>query len=116
MAGSESTSNGVLTVTASGAAIHGTSDQFRLISEPVTGDFPVERRHRSQSTQNTQPQAGLMVRQSTDPTSPYYAVIAYPNDLTEATRRRTSSSVPVRVRRQRDRADQALSGRQADLG
>ena len=38
VAGSESTSNGVLTVTASGAAIHGTSDQFRFISKPVTGD------------------------------------------------------------------------------
>ena len=38
IAGSESTSNGVLTVTASGAAIHGTSDQFRFISKPVTGN------------------------------------------------------------------------------
>ncbi|MGH9080189.1 MAG: hypothetical protein ACRDYE_08985, partial [Acidimicrobiales bacterium] len=37
----------------------------------------------AQSTQNTQPQAGLMVRQSTDPTSPFYGVFEYPNDLTE---------------------------------
>jgi outer membrane protein assembly factor BamB len=81
--GSESTSNGVLTVTASGAAIHGTSDQFRFISEPVTGDHQDSVEVVSQSTQNQQPQAGLMVRQSTDPTSPYYAVLAYPNDLTE---------------------------------
>jgi outer membrane protein assembly factor BamB len=83
VAGSESTSNGTLTVTASGAEIHGTSDQFRFISEPVTGDSQSSVDIVSQSTQNTQPQAGLMVRQSADPTSPYYAVLAYPNDLTE---------------------------------
>jgi outer membrane protein assembly factor BamB len=81
--GSESTVNGVTTVTASGAAIHGTSDQFRFISEPVTGDSQSSVEIVAQSTQNQQPQAGLMVRQSTDPTSPYYAVLAYPNDLTE---------------------------------
>jgi outer membrane protein assembly factor BamB len=83
IAGSESTTNGVLTVTASGAAIHGTSDQFRFISKPVTGDSQSSVQILSQSTQNTQPQAGLMARQSTDPTSPFYAVLAYPNDLTE---------------------------------
>ena len=83
VAGSESTSGGVLTVTASGAEIHGTSDQFRFISEPVTGDSQSSVQVLSQSTQNTQPQAGLMARQSTDPTSPFYAVLAYPNDSTE---------------------------------
>ena len=74
----------MLTVTASGAAIHGTSDQFRFISKPVTGDSQSSVRHRGRrATQNAQPQAGLMVRQCADPTSPFYAVIAYPNDLTE---------------------------------
>ena len=83
VAGSESSSGGVLTVTASGAAIHGTSDQFRMISAPVTGDSQSSVELTAQSTQNTQPQAGLMMRQSNDPTSPFYAVLAYPNDLTE---------------------------------
>src|SRR5260221_407219 len=59
------------------------SDQFRFISTPVTGDSQSSVQILSQSTQNTQPQAGLMARQSTDPTSPFYAVLAYPNDLTE---------------------------------
>ena len=68
-------------MTASGAAIHGTSDQFRFISKPVTGDAQSSVQVLSQSTQNARPQAGLMARQSTDPTSPYYAVLAYPNDL-----------------------------------
>ena len=83
VAGSESTSNGTLTVTASGAAIHGTSDQFRFISTPVTGNSQSSVEITAQSTQNTQPQAGLMVRQSTDPTAPFYGVFEYPNDLTE---------------------------------
>ena len=38
VAGSEQTTGGVLTVTAAGAAIKGTGDQFRFISQPVTGD------------------------------------------------------------------------------
>ncbi len=83
IAGSEQTTNGILTVTAAGVAIHGTSDQFRFISQPVTGDSQMSTQIVSQSTQNTQPQAGIMVRQSTDPTAPFFAVIAYPNDLTE---------------------------------
>ena len=83
VAGSESTSNGTLTVTASGAAIHGTSDQFRFLSTPVTGDAQSSVKITAQSTQNLQPQAGVMIRQSTDPTSPFYGAFAYPNDSTE---------------------------------
>jgi outer membrane protein assembly factor BamB len=83
VAGSETSANGTLNVTASGAAIHGTSDQFRFISKPVTGDSQSSVEILSQSTQNTQPQAGIMMRQSLDPTSPFFAVLEYPNDLTE---------------------------------
>jgi outer membrane protein assembly factor BamB len=83
VAGSETTASGTLTVTASGAAIHGTSDQFRFLSTPVTGDSQSSVKITAQSTQNTQPQAGLMVRQSVDPTAPFYGVFEYPNDLTE---------------------------------
>ncbi len=83
VAGSETTANGTLTVTAAGAAIHGVSDQFRFVSTPVTGDSQSSVKITAQSTQNAQPQAGVMVRQNNDPTSPFYAVLAYPNDLTE---------------------------------
>ena len=87
LTGSESTANGVLTVTASGAAIHGTADQYRSITKPVTGDSEASVTVTAQSTQNAQPQAGLMVRQaygsSTDQGAPFFAAIAYPNDLTE---------------------------------
>jgi hypothetical protein len=81
--GTESTSNGTLTVTASGAAIHGTSDQFHFISTPVTGDSQSSVEVTAQSFQNTQPQAGVMVRQSNDANSPYYGAFEYPNDVYE---------------------------------
>jgi len=83
VAGSEKTTNGTLTVTASGAAIHGTSDQFRFLSTPVTGDSQSSLKVTAQSFQNKQPQAGVMVRQSADANSPYYGAFEYPNDLYE---------------------------------
>jgi outer membrane protein assembly factor BamB len=76
-------SGGALQVTASGGQIHGTKDQFRLISKQVNGDAQVVARLTQQSTQNTAPQAGLMVRQNDNPASPFYAILEYPNNLTE---------------------------------
>ena len=84
-AGTESVANGVLTVTAGGDRIEGTGDRFRFISQPVSGDQQVTTQVLSQSVQGIAlgPQAGLMMRQSPDATSPFYAVTAYPNDLAE---------------------------------
>src|SRR5438132_10772034 len=83
-AGSEVTNaDGSVTVTASGAAIHGTSDQFRYIWANGTGSSQLVAEVTQQSFQNTQPQAGIMYRQSADPASPYYAVLEYPNDSFE---------------------------------
>ncbi len=82
--GTESTTNGTLTVTASGAAIHGVSDQFRFLSTPVTGNSQSSVKVTAQSFQNTQPQAGVMVRQSADANSPYYGAFEYPNDIYES--------------------------------
>jgi hypothetical protein len=83
--GSETTpSAGSLQVTASGGQIHGTTDQFRLISRQVTGDTQVVATLTQQSTQNTTPQAGVMVRQNDTPGSPFYAILEYPNNLPES--------------------------------
>jgi outer membrane protein assembly factor BamB len=76
-------SDGSWTVTASGAKIHDTSDQFRFISQNITGDNQLISQLTQQSTQNTQPQAGIMVRQSADPRAPFYAMLAYPNNNPE---------------------------------
>jgi outer membrane protein assembly factor BamB len=79
--GSESTSSGILTVNGSGTGIKGTGDQFRLVSKNVSGDSQVSAQLVSQVANAGQmQQAGLIIRQSTDPASPLYAVLAYPND------------------------------------
>ncbi|MDQ6696751.1 MAG: PQQ-binding-like beta-propeller repeat protein, partial [Actinomycetota bacterium] len=80
VAGSEQTTAGVLTVTAAGAGIKGATDQYRSATKPVTGDSQTSVKITAQSIQNAQPQAGLMVRQNNTPTSPFYAVLASPND------------------------------------
>jgi hypothetical protein len=79
VAGSESTSAGVLTVTGSGAPLGGTSDQFRFVSTAVTGDSQSGALIVGQaSSSSVAPQAGLMVRQSSDPSSPFYSVLVSP--------------------------------------
>ena len=79
--GSEQSSGGNLTVTAAGSGIKGTGDQFRLISEPVTGDAQTSAQIVSQAPQaGLTQQAGLMVRQTAAVGSPFYAILGYPND------------------------------------
>ncbi len=81
VAGSERTSGGTLTVTAAGTGVRGTGDQFRFISHPVSGDSQASAQVVAQSAQSGQSQqAGVMMRQSTDPASPFYAILEYPND------------------------------------
>ena len=51
------------------------------MSAPVTGDWQSSARLVAQSPPTGQPQqAGLIVRQTTAPGSPFYAVLAFPND------------------------------------
>jgi outer membrane protein assembly factor BamB/regulation of enolase protein 1 (concanavalin A-like superfamily) len=68
--GSESVSSGTWAVTAGGSGITGTSDQFRLMSQPSAGDVQIGAR----VTAATASQAGIMLRQSNDPGSPYYGI------------------------------------------
>jgi outer membrane protein assembly factor BamB len=80
-AGHEATAGGTLTVSAAGSGITGTADQFRLVSAPVTGDWQSSARLVAESPQaGLTQQAGLIVRQTTAPGSPFYAVLSYPND------------------------------------
>ena len=82
-AGSETVSGGMWTVVAGGAGFAGTggSDQFRLMSEPSSGDVQIDARITSLAT-SAGTEAGLMLRQSSDPGSPYYAVFATPTGVT----------------------------------
>jgi regulation of enolase protein 1 (concanavalin A-like superfamily) len=77
--GSETVSGGNWTVTAGGGGIGGTTDSFRLASQPASGDVQITSRVTSQSSASAGAQAGLMLRQNSDPGSPYYAVVVNPN-------------------------------------
>jgi outer membrane protein assembly factor BamB len=73
-AGSETVSSSTWSVKAGGAGIGGNSDQFRFIAQSVSGDTQITAQVASQQSTSGSAQAALMVRQSIDPGSPYYAV------------------------------------------
>ena len=72
-AGSETVASGSWNVTAGGAGVKGTADQFRLMTQAVSGDTQINAQVASQSSGGSA-QTGLMIRQTADPGSPYYAV------------------------------------------
>ena len=85
LAGKESTSGGVLSVTGSGYQ-SATADKGRLVSQPVTGDFQASTEIVSQTPAppaGPRPNGGLMVRQSTVSGSPEYAVLEGPSGPTD---------------------------------
>lgn len=101
-AGSESVAGGAWSVSAGGSGVGGTSDSFRLMSEPTAGDVQIDARVSAQTGGSaTGAQAGIMLRQNNDPGAPYYAVFVTPSGLTvqyrntfgEATT--VANSVPV---------------------
>jgi outer membrane protein assembly factor BamB len=79
-AGTETISGASWNVQAGGVGVGGTSDQFRMISQTVSGNSQISAQVVSQQLTTGSAQAGLMVRQSNDPTSPYYAVFLEPNN------------------------------------
>ncbi len=80
LAGSQSLNGGTWTVTASGSDIWGTADQFRLVSQSLVADGSVSTRVVSQSNSSSWAKAGVMLRQTTDPGSMYYAVFVTPSN------------------------------------
>src|SRR5579885_1651475 len=73
--GYQTVSGGIWTINAGGSGI-GTSsaDQFRFVSQAVSGDTQILARVTGLSNKATS-QAGLMLRQTNDPGSPYFAVL-----------------------------------------
>lgn len=71
IAGSAVESGGAITVTASGADIWGTADQFHFVYQPMSGDGEIVAR--VTSVQNTHPwaKAGVMLRENLTPGSPH---------------------------------------------
>ena len=66
IAGSTSYSSGVYTITAGGADIWGTSDQFQFVYQQVVGDVDVVARVNSMTFANSWSKAGVMVRETLD--------------------------------------------------
>ena len=73
-AGSETVASGSWAISAGGAGVGGTSDQFRFMSQSVSGDFQAQARVAAESVVGTATESGLMARQANDPGSPFYAV------------------------------------------
>ncbi|HAG98508.1 MAG TPA: hypothetical protein DCL75_06540 [Ktedonobacter sp.] len=76
LVGSETISNGTWRVQAGGTGVTGTFDQVRFVSRSVSSDMQISTRLVSHEAVgvDSPAQEGLMVRQTNDPDSPYYAV------------------------------------------
>ena len=76
--GSQSLTAGTWTVQGGGADIFGTADAFHFVWQTLAADGSITSRVVSQSSPSGWSKAGLMLRATTDPASPYYAVFATP--------------------------------------
>ena len=74
IAGTANISSKTISVTAGGTGIGHTMDQLHLVSKKVSGDTQISARLVSQQITGVggMTQEGLMMRQSSDPSSPYY--------------------------------------------
>jgi outer membrane protein assembly factor BamB len=96
-AGTETAAGSTWTVQAGGAGVGGTSDQLRLLNQTVSGDSQVSAQVVSQTATAGAAQAGVMVRQSNDAASPYYAVLLQPNNKLVAQYRLTFGGATTTV-------------------
>jgi hypothetical protein len=77
------------TIGAGGADITGTSDQFRYVSQPMTGNGSVIAYVASQANTSAGAKAGVMFRTSTDPAAPNYALVVSPGQGVKVQVRKT---------------------------
>jgi outer membrane protein assembly factor BamB len=78
--GSQTLSNGTWSISGGGGDIFGTSDSFHFAYQSLAADGSMSARVASQTSTNTWAKGGLMMRLTTDPGSPYYAVFATPGN------------------------------------
>jgi hypothetical protein len=80
LAGSQAFNNGTWTMQASGGDIWGTNDQCRYAWQALSADGSVNAHVVSQTNTNAWAKAGVMLRQSSDPSSAYYALLVTPGN------------------------------------
>ncbi|HEX9786337.1 MAG TPA: endo-1,3-alpha-glucanase family glycosylhydrolase [Opitutaceae bacterium] len=78
--GSTSLSGGTYTITASGSDIWGNSDQFRFISQQITGDTELVVRVAALTQTDVWAKARLMLRASSDASAAHVSVFATPGN------------------------------------
>ncbi len=78
LAGSDSLSNDIWTISGSGTDIGGTADQFHFVWQPLTSNGGIRAHVLTQTNTNSRARAGVMLRQSTDASAPFYAVVVTP--------------------------------------
>jgi hypothetical protein len=78
--GGQSLSGGSWTIQGGGSDIYGTADNFHYLWQPLAGDSSISVEVVSQAATSSWAKAGLMMRASTDPGSPYYAVFVTPGN------------------------------------
>jgi regulation of enolase protein 1 (concanavalin A-like superfamily) len=94
-AGSSSYSNGVFTVSGSGADIWGTADEFHFASQTMSTQFEIVARVDSVQNVNAWTKAGLMVRTGLDPGAPQASIFVTPGKGIAFQRRTTQGGTTV---------------------
>ena len=85
------------TVQAGGSDIWATSDSFRLLSQPLAGDGSISARVDSQSNSSSWAKAGVMIRATNDPGSPYFAEFITPGNGIAVQWRKTPGATTSQV-------------------
>ena len=67
-------------MTGFGSDIWGTADSFHFVYQPLAADGSMSAQVVSQTNSSAWAKGGLMMRLTTDPGSPYYAVFATPGN------------------------------------
>jgi len=79
LAGSSGFTNGQFVITGGGSDIWNNADQFQYVSQPLSGDGTLVARVTSQTSSNVWAKAGLMVRATSDPGSPFVDLVQTPS-------------------------------------
>jgi outer membrane protein assembly factor BamB/regulation of enolase protein 1 (concanavalin A-like superfamily) len=79
--GSETVTNGTWNISVGGTGVGGAGDSFRLMTEPSAGDVQIKAQVTAEQSVSAGVQAGIMLRQTNDPGSPYYAIFKTSNGV-----------------------------------